>query len=344
MLSLLPRSMLRPCSWCARQRYVGASRISNSSVSMGRPLKACATRLAPSRPTGATTFTGRIKLAASAQYTAEPPSVSSTLPKGPSRVSSATEPATRSCGGGSGTAACTAARVDDVMRGTQLHQEVGRIAVVVDLHPASAQLSNRVRVRSGGCDLAQVCRQPGGCRIRGRVAPRIVGLDDVDPVCQLHDPFGTEMRPMPVEWMWQVGQSPHLVNQVHDLFGRQEGSQAVRDEQSNDLALARLCLFADDGQLRGDLRQLESAFDCVVVGERNAVEPALSRAFDQRMERALTVVRKDRVQVKVDPEQSAYSVAAASLSMRSRALAKSGMTSPGPRLRQACSMSAAWAS
>src|SRR5438093_3273442 len=185
----MPRSTFLPCSWCARQRYVAASTISSSSVSMGRPLKACATRLAPSRPTGATTFTGRIKLAASAQYTAEPPSVSSTLPKGPSRVSSATEPATRSCGGGSSTAARTAARLDDVARGTQLHKEVSRIAVVVDLHPASAQLSNRVRVRSGGCDLAQVCRQPCGCRIRSRVAPRIVGLDYVDQACQLHYTF-----------------------------------------------------------------------------------------------------------------------------------------------------------
>src|ERR1700687_2917419 len=46
--------------------------------------------------TGAMTLTGTIRLAASAKYTAEPPSTSSTLPNGPSRVSSATEPATSS--------------------------------------------------------------------------------------------------------------------------------------------------------------------------------------------------------------------------------------------------------
>ncbi len=52
------------------------------------------------------TLTGMIRLAASAKYTAEPPSVSLTLPKGPSRVSRATEPATSSSGCLSGTAAC----------------------------------------------------------------------------------------------------------------------------------------------------------------------------------------------------------------------------------------------
>jgi hypothetical protein len=36
-------------------------------MSIVRPLNACATRFAPSSPTGATTFTGTIKLAASAK-------------------------------------------------------------------------------------------------------------------------------------------------------------------------------------------------------------------------------------------------------------------------------------
>ena len=40
MSSLLPRSTLRPCSWCARQRYVGASRISKQ-LDVDRPAAEC---------------------------------------------------------------------------------------------------------------------------------------------------------------------------------------------------------------------------------------------------------------------------------------------------------------
>src|SRR5216684_4585571 len=100
---------------------------------MARPLKVCAMRLAPSVPTGAMTFTGTIKLAASAKYTAEPPSVAWTLPKGPSRVSSATDPATRSWL--SGTAARAAARRDDVSGVPELTEEVLGARVVIDFHP-----------------------------------------------------------------------------------------------------------------------------------------------------------------------------------------------------------------
>src|SRR5713101_6520642 len=107
---------------------------------MARPLKVCAMRLAPSVPTGAMTFTGTIKLAASAKYTAEPPSVSSTLPNGPSRVSSATEPATRSSGGSSGTAAGAAIGGYHVPRVPQLVQKISDVHVVIHLHPGSSQL------------------------------------------------------------------------------------------------------------------------------------------------------------------------------------------------------------
>src|SRR5260370_39466813 len=156
MWSLLPRSTLRPCSCCALQRYVGASRICSISMSMAPPLKACVMRLAPSVPTGATTVTGTNKLAGSAKYTAEPPSVAWTLPKGPSRVSSATEPATRSCL--SGTAARAAARRDDVSGMSELAQEVLRARVALDLHPGSSQLVDRVRVGSCGGGLVGLRR------------------------------------------------------------------------------------------------------------------------------------------------------------------------------------------
>src|ERR1700694_2718071 len=106
------------------------------SVLLAWPLKPCNSRFTPSAPTGATTLTGTIRLAASAKYTAEPPSVSWTLPNGPSRVSSATEPATTSCRAPAGTATRTTARGDDVARMAKLLQEVLRARVVLDLHPA----------------------------------------------------------------------------------------------------------------------------------------------------------------------------------------------------------------
>src|SRR5260370_34454327 len=122
-------------------------------MSVGRLVKVCAMRLAAWVPTGAMTLTGTIKLAASAKYTAEPPSVAWTLPNGPSRVSSATEPATRSCL--SGTAARAAACRDDVSGMAELAQEVLRARVALDLHPGSSPLLDRVRVRSGCGELVQ---------------------------------------------------------------------------------------------------------------------------------------------------------------------------------------------
>src|SRR5260370_4771133 len=110
------------------------------------PLNGGATRFAPSVPTGATTLTGSIRLAASAKYTAEPPSVSSTLPKGPSRVSRATEPATRSCGRGSGTAAGAALSSNHVPCISQLFQEIRDADIILHLHPASSHFVNGVCV------------------------------------------------------------------------------------------------------------------------------------------------------------------------------------------------------
>src|ERR1700674_728627 len=301
MSSLLPRSTLRPCSWWACQRYVGAPRICSWSVSMRRPLNACATCFAPSRPTGATTLTGTIKLAARAKYTAEPPSTSSTLPNGPSRVSSATEPATRSCGCFSGTAARTAAGLDDMACITQLLQEVRRVGVIADLHPAPTELLNRVRIRSCRGNLAEIGRKPGSGHVGGRVAPRVIRLDDVDAVCEFHHSLGPEVCPETVHRVRDVGQATHLVNDVHHFLGHEVRGQAARDEQPDHLALARFRLLTDDRQLRSHSCQLERAFDRVVVGQRNPVEADLRAAFAKRRERAPAVVRKDRVKVKVDP-------------------------------------------
>src|ERR1700693_1371161 len=156
-------------------------------MSMGRPLKACATRLAPAQPTGATTLTGRIKLAERAKYTAEPPSVSSTMPKGPSRVSSATEPATRSSRCRSGTAPCAAAGRDYVSGMPQLLQEVLWARVVLDLHPAPSQLARSMCVRACCNDFAQVDSEARRRLVCARLAPCVVGLDDVDSIRQLDD-------------------------------------------------------------------------------------------------------------------------------------------------------------
>src|SRR6266851_4780789 len=282
MLSLLPRSTLRPCSWCARQRYVGASRICSNSTSMARPLKACAIRLAPSVPTGATTLTGTIKLAASAKYTAEPPSVAWTLPKGPSRVSSATEPATRSCL--SGTAARAAARRDDVSGISELAQEVLRARVALDLHPGSSQLVDRVRVGSGGGDHVELRRKACSRRIGRGLAPWVVHLDDVDSVSQLRDALGAKVRTVAIEWMRHICETTHLVHQVHRFFRAEERRHASRDEETDDLTLARLGFLANDRELGSEARELQRAFDGVVIGEGDAVEPALTGTLNQCIE------------------------------------------------------------
>src|ERR1700730_18280936 len=188
---------------------------------MARPLNACITRLAPPTPTVASTRTGTISLAARAKYTADPPRVSTTLPKGPSRVSSATEPATRRGGVSSGTAAGTAARRDHVACMSKPLQEVLRRRVGVHLHPAASQLAGGVRVGAGCDDLPEVGGQACGGLIRGRVAPRVVGLDDVDPCSQLHHPFSAEVGKTAVERMRHVGEATHSVNHVHHLLRRQ---------------------------------------------------------------------------------------------------------------------------
>src|SRR6266851_8109367 len=282
MLSLLPRSTLRPCSWCARQRYVGASRICSSSVSMARPLKVCAMRLAPSVPTGAMTLTGTIKLAASAKYTAEPPSVSSTLPNGPSRVSSATEPATRSCL--SGTAARAAARRDNVSGMSELVQEVLRARVVIDLHPASPQLMSRVGVRSGCGDRVELGREPGSGGIGGGLAPWVVHFDDVDSVGQLDDALSAEVGTVAIEGMRHICETAHLVHQVHRLFGAKEGRHPPRDEQADDFALERFGFLANDCERGCEACELQCALDGVVIGQGDAVEPAFAGTLDQCIE------------------------------------------------------------
>src|ERR1700687_4163394 len=303
MSSLLPRSMLRPCSWCARQRYVGASRIWSISTSIVRPLNACATRLAPSTPTGAMTFTGTIKLAASAKYTAEPPSVSSTLPKGPSRVSRATEPATRSSARCSGTATCAAFRGDHMPCVPKLLQKVLGSRVVLDLHPAASELTRGVRVGSCSRDLVQVFSQPQGRVIFRRLTPRVVGLDDVDPVRDLHDPFGAEVRSMAVERMRYISQATHLVNHVHHILRLHVGRKPALDEQTDHLALACLGLFADDRQVGCDLGQPERSLNGVVIGQGDPVAAAFDAALHQFLERALAVMRVARVQMEIDPHR-----------------------------------------
>src|ERR1700686_5424812 len=267
MSSLLPRSMLRPCSWCARHRYVGASRIWSISTSIVRPLKAWATRLAPSTPTAAMTFTGTIKLAASAKSTADPPSVSSTLPKWPSRVSRASEPATRSVARCSGTATRAAARRDDVACVPELLQEVLGSRVILDLHPAASELARGMRVGSCRGDLSQGLRQPGSRLVFRGITPRVVGLDDVDSVRELHHAFRAEVRSVPVERMRNISKATHLVNHVHHILSPHVRRNPPCDEKSDHFTLAGLGLFADDGEVGRDLCQRKRSVDGVVVGQ-----------------------------------------------------------------------------
>jgi hypothetical protein len=68
---------------------------------------------------------------------------------------------------------------------------------------------------------------------------------------------------------------------IHHLLGSHVGTEPVRDEQPDDLALPSLCFLTDDGEVRCDLCKLQCAVDGVVVGETDTVEAALAAAGDQ---------------------------------------------------------------
>src|SRR5574337_1063925 len=118
MLSELPRSTLRPCSWCALHRYVGASSTATCVMSIGLLANAAFSCSIPSRPTGAETLTGAIRLAANAKYTTDP---------------------TTSSSGVSGTPSRAARRGHDVTGVPQLRKKIIDTREVFHLHPASAE-------------------------------------------------------------------------------------------------------------------------------------------------------------------------------------------------------------
>src|SRR4029077_20032737 len=135
---------------------------------IGLPARAWRAGHSASRPTGAQSLTGMIRLAPSAKYTAAPPSSSRTLPYGPSRVSSAIDPTTSSSEG-SGTPPSAAARGHDVSRVAQLLQEFLRLRIVLHPHPAASKLVRRMGVRSGRRNLAQVLGETRRRLVRARV-------------------------------------------------------------------------------------------------------------------------------------------------------------------------------
>ena len=153
----------------------------------------------------------------------------------------------------------------------QFLQEVHRVAVVIDLHPAASQLTGRVRVGSGRRDLAKISCQRRRGMVGCRLAPRVVRLDDVDSVRQLDYALSPEVVPSAIQRVRQIGEPAHLVDVVHHLFGSKVWTQLVGDEQTDDLALPRLGLLADDRELGLHPRELQSALDRVVVGESDSI-------------------------------------------------------------------------
>ena len=102
--------------------------------------------------------------------------------------------------------------------------------------------------------------------------------------------------------MRQVCKAPHAVNEIHRLLRCEKRRDAARDEQPDYLTFERLDLLARDRKLWCDSHERQGAFHCVVVRQRDAVEPALVGAVDQLLERALAVVREMGVEMKVDAQ------------------------------------------
>ena len=94
------------------------------------------------------------------------------------------------------------------------------------------------------------------------------------------------------------------MDEIHHLFRPDVRRKAIIDEQTDHLAFARLGLFPNYGKVGRDARELERAFDGVVVGQCESIESALMRAIDQLLKRALPIVREMRMEMKVDAEHA----------------------------------------
>src|SRR2546428_9112328 len=120
-----------------------------------------------------------------------------------------------SSSGSSGTPSRATARGHDVARVTELLEEILLARVFLHPHPAPPELLCGVRVRPGGGNLAEIFREPRGGLIGGRVAPGVVGLDDVDSLREIHHTLRTKLRAMPVQRMRQGCKAPHALYVVH---------------------------------------------------------------------------------------------------------------------------------
>src|ERR671937_3203720 len=152
------------------------------------------------------------------------------------------EPTTRR-DGVSGTPPGAAARGHYMPRMAQLLEEVGDAVVLLHLHPAAPELLGGVRIGTGGRDLAQLVGEVCGRAVDVGVAPGVVGLDDVDPGREVDQPVRAEVRAVWVEWMRDVRQPAHAVDEVHRLLGWQERREGTRDEKTDHPALQRLLLL-----------------------------------------------------------------------------------------------------
>src|SRR5438477_8229865 len=115
-----------------------------------------------------------------------------TFPNGPSRVSSATDPTTSSSGA-SGTPSATAACGHDMARKAQLLEKVFCARIFFHLHPAAPELIGGVRVGPCRAHLAELVGELRRRPVGRAIAPRVVGLDDVDAFSQLRNPLGTKV-------------------------------------------------------------------------------------------------------------------------------------------------------
>jgi hypothetical protein len=79
------------------------------------------------------------------------------------------------------------------------------------------------------------------------------------------------------------------VDPVADVLGPAAGRDRGPDEEPDDLALGRLDLLADDRQAGCQPLQDQRALGGVVVGQRDAVEPQLGGAGDERLQAGATV-------------------------------------------------------
>lgn len=103
--------------------------------------------------------------------------------------------------------------------------------------------------------------------------------------------------------MGKVDDAALSADLVDDLLERKPRRDPRREKESNDISAApRRDLLADDYTFRIEIARAKRAVERVMIGDGNAIELHVARAFDELAWRLVTVMREASVGVEVSPD------------------------------------------